>query len=47
MYVHVENTCYHAYECKNLLNGAQGLSEVEPQMFVVTALTGNEGNDVL
>jgi hypothetical protein len=43
MYVHLETTCYDASECNDRLNGAHCLSEVEPQLFVLSVLTGNEG----
>jgi hypothetical protein len=42
MYVHLKTTCYDACECNDRLNGAQCLSEVEPQLFVLSVLTGNE-----
>jgi hypothetical protein len=43
MYVHLETTCHNACECNDRLNGAQYLSEVEPQLFVLSVVTGNEG----
>jgi len=43
MNVHLETTCYDACECNVPLSGAQCLSEVEPQLFVLSVLTGNEG----
>jgi hypothetical protein len=43
MYVHLETTCYDACECNDRLNGAQCLSVVEPQLFALSVLAGNEG----
>jgi hypothetical protein len=44
MYVLLEITCYNACECKDRLNGAQCFSEVEPQLFILSVLSGNEGD---
>jgi hypothetical protein len=39
----METMCYDSCEFNDRLNDAQCLSEVEPQLFVLSVLTGNEG----